>query len=400
MAMKKLTQSGVNSSLSELRSIADELAPLTGGLVGVAKEVIPTERNVIPFGDVNLDHNIMTIGGLPLGRVVEISGPEAGGKSTLALKAVAQAQKRGHICMLVDVEASYGDAFGRQWMETLGVDTNNLIYVHELVAERVGAICLRAMDLGVRVIVIDSIAFLKAEADTVTHYAELEGEKFIAQYAKAQVAPLARVLSTKLSEIKSKAFVTGTLVICINQLRDKPGLLYGDVETTPGGHALKHTADVRLRVKKEAYIKEGKLTIGNEASVVLQKCKVSPPGKKTGVDTPGYLSIYYDGREPDQLDAYIPLAERLGLITRPPSSGSRQSNTMIYISAGGTEVRKTGREAMKAALKETGLADELAERCRKANTGQFAAAALPDSESDDDTSNDDYKMGGYVLLED
>lgn len=202
------------------------------------------------------------IGGLPRGRVVEIFGPESSGKTTIAIHTIAEAQKKGGICAIIDAE----HAFDRTYAQKLGVDIENLLIAQPDYGEQALEIAERLItSAAIDVIVIDSVAALVPKS-------ELEGEM-----GDSKMGLQARLMSQALRKLTATISKTNTICIFINQLRDKIGVMYGSPETTTGGNALKFYASVRLDIRKIATIKQGEEVVGNRTRVKVVKNKVSPP---------------------------------------------------------------------------------------------------------------------------
>jgi recombination protein RecA len=223
---------------------------------------------VIPTGSIALDV-ALGIGGLPRGRVVEIYGPESSGKTTVALHAVANAQKAGGIAAFIDAE----HALDPEYAKALGVDTDALLVSQPDTGEQ----ALEIADMLIRsgaidIIVIDSVAALVPRA-------EIEGEM-----GDSHVGLQARLMSQALRKITGALSNTGTTAIFINQLREKIGILFGSPETTTGGKALKFYASVRLDVRRIETLKDGSDAVGNRTRVKVVKNKVSPPFKQAEFD--------------------------------------------------------------------------------------------------------------------
>lgn len=221
-----------------------------------------------PTGSLSLD--VALGGGLPLGRLIEIFGAESGGKTTLALHCIAEAQKRGGICAFIDAE----HALDPKYAAALGVDIDNL-YVSQ---PDNGEQALEITDTLIRsgsidLVVIDSVAAL-------TPRAEIEGEM-----GELQVGAMARMMSHGCRKLAGSAGRANTTVIFINQIREKIGVMYGSPETTPGGRALKFFASVRMRVSKGEKIMNGSEQIGARTKVRVDKNKVAPPFREVEFDT-------------------------------------------------------------------------------------------------------------------
>jgi recombination protein RecA len=218
--------------------------------------------DVVPTGSIGVDV-ALGIGGYPKGRIIEIYGPESSGKTTLAIHAIAEAQKKGGICAIIDAE----HAFDKNYAEALGVDTNNLFISQPDNGEQALEIADHLIRSGaIDVCVIDSVAALVPKS-------ELEGEM-----GDSKMGLQARLMSQALRKLTGTINRTGCCCIFINQLREKIGVMFGNPETTTGGNALKFYASVRIDIRRIAQIKdkEGNLT-GNRTKVKIVKNKVAPP---------------------------------------------------------------------------------------------------------------------------
>jgi recombination protein RecA len=217
----------------------------------------------IPSGSLSLDI-AMGVGGYPRGRVVEVYGPESSGKTTLALHAIAEAQKQGGIAAFIDAE----HAFDRYYAKDLGIDIDNMIISQPDYGEQALEIADNLIRSGaIDIIVIDSVAAL-------TPKSEIEGEM-----GDSKMGLHARLMSQALRKLTGVIHKTKCTVIFINQLREKIGVIFGNPETTTGGNALKFYASVRLDIRRRTQIKDGDKVVGNRTKVKVVKNKVAPPFK-------------------------------------------------------------------------------------------------------------------------
>lgn len=239
-----------------------------GSVMRMSDQVVDKDVQVVPTGSITLD-SALGVGGYPRGRVIEIFGPESSGKTTLAIHAIAEAQKMGGIAAFIDAE----HAFDRFYAEKLGVDMTNLIISQPDNGEQALEITEQLIrSSAIDIIVVDSVAAL-------TPKAEIEGDM-----GDAKMALQARLMSQALRKLTGAISKTNTICIFINQLRDKIGISYGSPETTTGGNALKFYASVRLDIRKIGNLKDGEEQYGNRVKVKVVKNKVAPPFKRGEFD--------------------------------------------------------------------------------------------------------------------
>ena len=239
-----------------------------GAVMRLGDSTVPRDIEAIPTGSLGLDA-ALGIGGLPRGRVVEIYGPESSGKTTLSLEVIAQAQRRGGAAAFVDAEHALDPGYA----EKIGLDVDDLLVSQPDTGEQALEITDTLVRSGaVDVVVIDSVAAL-------TPKAEIEGEM-----GDSHVGLQARLMSQALRKLTANIKRSNTLVIFINQIRMKIGVMFGSPETTTGGNALKFYASVRLDIRRTGAIKKGDEVIGNETRVKIVKNKIAPPFKNVAFD--------------------------------------------------------------------------------------------------------------------
>ena len=303
-----------------------------GSIMRMSSESV-LEVPVIPTGSVTLDM-ALGVGGYPKGRIIESFGPESSGKTTLAIHAIAEAQKAGGIAAFIDAE----HAFDSYYAQKLGVDIDNLLVSQPDNGEQ----ALEIADSLIRssaidIIVIDSVAAL-------TPKAEIEGDM-----GDSKMGLQARLMSQALRKLTASISKTKTVCIFINQLRDKIGVVYGNPETTTGGNALKFYASVRIDIRRASVIKDGEEQLGTRTKVKVVKNKVAPPFKKAEFD------IMF-GEGISKLGEIIDLGVDFEIIKK---SGS-------WFSYGDRKIGQ-GRDAVKEALKnDAALMEEIELRVRDA----------------------------------
>ena len=293
----------------------------------------------ISTGSISLD-TALGIGGFPKGRIIEIYGPESSGKTTLAIHAIAEAQKKGGISAFIDAEHAFDPVYARK----LGVDVDNLLVSQPDNGEQALEIADNLIRSGaIDIIVIDSVAAL-------TPKAEIDGEM-----GDSKVGLHARLMSQALRKMTSTISKTGCCCIFINQLREKIGVMFGNPETTTGGNALKFYASVRLDIRRIQAIKDGDQNIGNRVKVKVVKNKVAPPFRTCEFDLMFGEGISKQGE-------IVDLGVETGVIKK---SGS-------WFSYGESKLAQ-GREGVKALLRDNPeLSDELEAHIRQAMTEKNA----------------------------
>ena len=309
----------------------------------------------ISTGSLGLDI-ALGIGGLPRGRVVEIYGPESSGKTTLSLQVVAEAQKTGGICAFVDAEHALDPVYARK----LGVKVEDLLISQPDSGEQALEIADTLVRSGaIDVLVVDSVAAL-------TPKAELEGEM-----GDMQPGMQARLMSKALRKLTASISKSGTMVIFINQIRMKIGVMFGNPETTTGGNALKFYASVRLDIRRIGQIKDREEVVGNQTRVKVVKNKVAPPFKQVEFD------IMY-GEGISKMGELVDLGSKVGIVEK---SGA-------WFSYDGNRIGQ-GRENAKAFLKENPKIAAAIEKAIRANAGLIVDKLLIEEQSGADGEEPD-----------
>lgn len=293
--------------------------------------------DTISSGSLGLDV-ALGVGGFPRGRVIEIYGPESSGKTTIAIHTIAEAQKKGGICAIVDAEHAFDASYARK----LGVDVDNLIISQPDYGEQALEIADRLISSGaIDVVVIDSVAALVPKG-------ELEGEM-----GDSKMGLQARLMSQALRKLTATINRTQTICIFINQLREKIGVMFGNPETTTGGNALKFYASVRLDIRRISQIKDGDLASGNRTRVKVVKNKVAPPFRQVEFDI-----IFGEGIS--KIGEIIDMGVELGILQK---SGSWFSYNESKIGQ--------GRDAVKQFLRDNPeMMEEMETRIREALQAQ------------------------------
>ena len=346
MAKKDIETAATDDSKAKLQALQAAMSKIEkdfgkGSIMMMgSQKVEPVE--VIPTGSLMLNH-ALGVGGYPKGRIIEIYGPESSGKTTLAIHAIAEAQKAGGIAAIIDAE----HAFDRFYAEKLGVDLENLLISQPDNGEQALEIADQLIrSAAIDIVVIDSVAAL-------TPKAEIEGDM-----GDNKVGLQARLMSQALRKVTSTISKTNTTCIFINQLREKIGVMFGNPETTTGGNALKFYSSVRLDIRRVTSIKDGDEVVGNQVRVKVVKNKVAPPFRKAEFE------IMF-GEGISRVGEILDLGIQYNIVKKSGSWFSYNDSKLAQ-----------GRDSAKQILRDNPeLCDEIAEKVNKAMNGETETAA-------------------------
>ena len=322
MAKKEIEEGAVNPQSEKLKALQAAMSKIEkdfgkGSIMKLGDENVENVE-VIPTGSIGLNA-ALGVGGYPRGRIIEIYGPESSGKTTLAIHAIAEAQKQGGIAAFIDAE----HAFDRFYAEKLGVDVNNLWISQPDNGEQALQIADQLISSSaIDILVVDSVAAL-------TPKKEIEGDM-----GDNVVGLQARLMSQALRKLTSTISKTNTTCIFINQLREKIGVLFGSPETTTGGNALKFYSSVRLDIRRVTSIKDGDEVIGNQVRVKVVKNKVAPPFRKCEFEI-----LFGEGIS--KVGEIVDLGVEYGIVQKAGSWFSYEGNKLAQ-----------GRDAVKKLLKD------------------------------------------------
>ncbi|KAB2938259.1 MAG: recombinase RecA [Hyphomicrobium sp.] len=353
----KVVEGGAMDKMKALEAALSQIEKMhgKGSVMRLGANDASMDVEAISTGSLGLDI-ALGIGGLPRGRVIEIYGPESSGKTTLALQVVAESQKRGGICGFVDAEHALDPVYARK----LGVKVEDLLISQPDTGEQALEIADTLVRSGaIDVLVVDSVAAL-------TPKAELEGEM-----ADMQPGMQARLMSKALRKLTASISKSRCMVIFINQIRMKIGIMFGNPETTTGGNALKFYSSVRLDIRRIGQIKEREEVVGNQTRVKVVKNKVAPPFKQVEFD------IMY-GEGISKVGELIDLGSKVGVVEK---SGA-------WFSYGGNRIGQ-GRENAKAYLKENPKVAAAIEKAIRENAGLIVDKLLIEEAVADDGEEPD-----------
>ncbi len=350
MAKANETQPASSEKMKALQAAMDKIEKAfgQGSIMKLGDDRIE-DVDVIPTGSIGLNA-ALGVGGYPKGRIIEIYGPESSGKTTLAIHAIAEAQKQGGTAAFIDAE----HAFDRFYAQKLGVDVNNLWISQPDNGEQALEIADQLIrSSAVDIIVIDSVAAL-------TPKAEIEGDM-----GDNKVGLQARLMSQALRKLTSNISKTNTTCIFINQLREKIGVMFGNPETTTGGNALKFYASVRLDIRKVTTLKDGDQMIGNQVRVKVVKNKVAPPFRKAEFDIMFGEGISKSGE-------IVDLGVQYGIIKKSGSWFSYEDQRLAQ-----------GRDATKKLMEDNPeLAEELEAKIMAKLTGKEMPGTAAEPQTD------------------
>lgn len=332
MATKKAKQ--LEGEVKDMDQLLESMQSKFGdGAIMKLNDIKRSNVDVIPTGSFSLDI-ALGVGGYPRGRIVEIYGPESSGKTTLALHAIAEAQKKGGRAAFIDAE----HALDPDYAKRLGVQVNDLLISQPDSGEEALNILESLVSSGILdIIIVDSVAAL-------TPRAEIEGEMG-AQFMGLQ----ARLMGQALRKLVALADRKKVLIIFINQIREKIGVMFGSPETTPGGRALKFYSSVRLDIRRNAQIKKGDDVIGNRVTVKVVKNKVAPPFKATEFDIMYGEGISYEGD-------ILTIGLKLGTIGKNGNTYSFEGEKLGVGVEAAREALKANKKMTEAIRKATNVA--------------------------------------------
>ena len=319
-----------------------------GSIMRMGNKAADAEIEVVSTGSLGLDL-ALGIGGLPKGRIVEIYGPESSGKTTLALHAIAEAQKRGGTCAFIDAEHALDPGYARK----LGVNVDDLLISQPDAGEQALEICDTLVRSGaIDVLVVDSVAALVPRA-------ELEGEM-----GDSHVGLHARLMSQALRKLTGSVSRSNTLLIFLNQIRLKIGVMFGNPETTTGGNALKFYASIRMEIRRVGAIKDRDTTTGNQTRVKVVKNKMAPPFRQVEFD------IMY-GEGISKVGELIDLGVKAGVVEKSGAWFSCDSQRIGQ-----------GRENAKQFMRDNPAMAESVEKRIRAQASGLASAMLAGEDSE------------------
>ena len=345
-AAKSQTKAAKDASEKAIDNLKNIFGKEYGNSVGCIEDIIE-ERSIMPTGFDTLDEEVLGVGGIPSGCVVEFYGPEASGKGVLAMRTCAQAQRDGKKCFWFDLERQ----LNKSWMQINGVDTKEMMVMdRSMGAEDVITSLLGVINTGdYSLVVIDSVSALKPKADRES------------EVGKTQVGRLALLLSDNLIDIVNSCSDMKCTVIFINQIREKIGVMYGNPETTKGGNALKFYASIRLRlqkIKSDKIINEDNEQIGVYTKVDSIKNRYSSADKQT------FIPIYFVEYNPTPVDLVLEKARELKIITKRKNNVDPQYN--IHYSKGTGRLSDTSVKGIFLKIFEEGRIDEFMDDFEKA----------------------------------